>query len=108
MVFGAEHGLSLDAAGGGYSLAAMGRILIVRASPVAEHRLEDTRAQQVWHLGLVVLWHVESSWTRVRTCVSCIGRRILNHWSTREVPDLQTFYKDISHTGLGSVLMMSL
>ena len=30
------------------------------ASPVAEHRLEDTRAQQVWHLGLVVLWHVES------------------------------------------------
>ena len=26
-----------------------------------------------------------SSRTRDRTCVSCIGRRILNHWNTREV-----------------------
>ena len=28
---------------------------------------------------------VVSSQTRVRTCVSCIGRQILNHWTTREV-----------------------
>ena len=27
-----------------------------------------------------------SSLTRDRTCVPCIGRRILNHWTTREVP----------------------
>ena len=33
------------------------------------------------HMGSVV-----SSQTRVRTCVSCIGRQILNHWTTREVP----------------------
>jgi len=26
-----------------------------------------------------------SSWTRDPTCVSCIGRWILNHWTTREV-----------------------
>ena len=26
------------------------------------------------------------SWTRAWTCVSCIGRRILNHWTTRAVP----------------------
>ena len=27
-----------------------------------------------------------SSWTRDQTCVSCIGRRILYHWTTREAP----------------------
>ena len=31
------------------------------------------------------LWHMESSWTRGRTHVPCIGRWILNHWTTREV-----------------------
>ena len=43
--------------------------------------------------GLVVLdrvWaapkHVESSWTRDWTCVFWIGRWILIHWTTREVP----------------------
>ena len=29
-----------------------------------------------------------TSWTRARTRVPCIGRRILNHWATREVPNL--------------------
>ena len=38
-------------------------------------------------LGLAALHHVESSWTSDWTCVSCIGRRILNHWTTREVQD---------------------
>ena len=28
---------------------------------------------------------MESSWTRDRTCVPCIGRRIPNHWTNREV-----------------------
>ena len=27
-----------------------------------------------------------SSWTRDRTCASCIGRRILYHWATRDAP----------------------
>ena len=30
--------------------------------------------------------HVGSSPTRDRTCVPCIARRILNHWTTREAP----------------------
>ena len=37
-------------------------------------------------MGLVASQHVESSWTRARTRVPCIGRRILNHCATREVP----------------------
>ena len=44
------------------------------------------RAQQLWHTGLGALRHVGSSWTRDRTRVPCIGRWILNHHTTRQVP----------------------
>ena len=37
-------------------------------------------------MHLVTLRHVESSWTRDQTHVPCIGRRILIHCTTREVP----------------------
>ena len=61
-------------------------------------RICDTWAQQLWLMGsgaqaqqlwcpdLVVPWHVGSSWTRDGTHVPCIGRRILNHYATKEVP----------------------
>ena len=42
------------------------------------------QAQQLWCTGLVAPQHVGSSWTRARTRVPCIGRRILNHCTTRE------------------------
>ena len=44
------------------------------------------QAQQLWCKGLVAPWHVGSSRSRDRTHVPCIGRRILNHCATREVP----------------------
>ena len=50
------------------------------------------QAQQLWCTGLVAPWHVGSSWTRARTRVPCIGRRILNHCATRETPSLCYFY----------------
>ena len=34
-------------------------------------------------MGLVALWHVESSWTKDH--IPCIARWILNHWTTQEV-----------------------
>ena len=52
----------------------------------------STWAQQLWlkgsswHMSLVALHHVESSHTRDRTRVPCLGRRILIHCSTRKVP----------------------
>ena len=46
------------------------------------------QAQQLWCTGLVALRHVGSSCTRARTCVPCIGRRILNHCTTREALSL--------------------
>ena len=41
--------------------------------------------------GLSCPQHVDSSQTRDRTCVLCIGRQILNHWTTREVPTFASF-----------------
>ena len=40
----------------------------------------------MWRTGLVALRHVGCSRTRARARVPCIGRRILNHCATREVP----------------------
>ena len=39
----------------------------------------------MWLMGLVAPWHVESSQTSDQTCVPCIGRRVLNHWTIRKV-----------------------
>ena len=45
--------------------------------------------QHLWGTVLAALWHVESFWTRGRTCVPCIGRGILYCLATREVPVFQ-------------------
>ena len=42
-------------------------------------------AQWLRCTGLVAPQRVESFWTRDWTCVPCIGKWILNHWTTREV-----------------------
>jgi len=58
----------------------------------------DSRASGLQYLnftGLVALWHVEFSHTKNWICVLCIGRQILNYWTTREVLELW-FYNDIS------------
>ena len=68
--------------------------LTSRASVVAIHRLGVVaHGLQSWGSvlkvqGLVVLWNVQSSQTRNQTHVSCIGRRILIHCTTREVQEL--------------------
>ena len=81
----------------GLLFVAVCRLLIAVASLVSEHRLQAcglqqlwlagcrAQAQQLWHMGLVVPWHVGSSRTRAQTCVPCTGRQILNHCATREV-----------------------
>ena len=45
-----------------------------------------TWAQQLRLAGLVASRHVESSQTRDRTRVPCIGRQTLNHGTTKEIP----------------------
>ena len=67
-------------------------LLIAVASLVAEHGLQARGLQQLWHVGFVTPRHVGSSQTRVRTRVPCIGRQILHHCATREVPLLDDFY----------------
>ena len=48
-------------------------------------------AQQLWRTGLVAPRYVGSSWIRDQTSVPCIGRWILNCWTTREVPTTRIF-----------------
>ena len=99
-VFVAVRGLSLVAASGGYSsLQCTGfslrwlLLLWSTGSRCAGFSSCGTWAQQLWCVGLVALWHVGSFWTRAGTHVPCIGRWILNHCATREVPNLCFFLK---------------
>ena len=58
------------------------------------------RGLQLCFAGLVALQHMNlSSPTRDQTHIPCIGRRILNHWSSREVLCLSCFKKGM--TGVG-------
>ena len=93
-VFAAACGLSLVMASGVYSwLRCAGfslRWLLLLRSTGSRHvgfSSCGTWVQQLWHTGLVAPRHVGSSQTRAQTCVPCTGRQILNHCSTREVPE---------------------
>ena len=95
-------------------------LLIAVASLVAEHGLQArglrqlwlagsrAQARQLWHTGFVAPQHVGSSRTRARTRVPCIGRRILNHCTTREVPNYNLIrlrnQEDFEHSVLDSSL----
>ena len=117
-VFAAAHRLSVVVASGGYSLLwcagfSLRWLLLLRSTDSRHARFRScgawahqlwlvgsrAQAQQLWHTGLVVLRHVGSSWTRAQTCVPCIGRRILNHCTTREVL-VSLFLKSHQHRGL--------
>ena len=95
-VFVAARGLSLVVASGGYSSLQCAGFSLWRLllwSTGSRHGLQQlwltssrAQAQQLWRTGLAALRHVGSSRSRARICVSCIGRRILNHCATREAP----------------------
>ena len=67
-VFVAALGLSLAVAGGSYSLAVVCGLLITVAFLV-ENGLWAHRRQKLRHVGLAAPQHVQSPWTRDRTCV---------------------------------------
>ena len=72
----------------GYSLVVVLGLLSAVASLVVEHGL-----QYFWNTDLVALWYVESSRTRDRTHVPCIGRQILIHGTTREALEILCIFK---------------
>ena len=47
-----------------------------------------------------------SSPIRDETCVPFVGRWSLNHWTTREVPSLQSFFSKFSSSKAESVLCL--
>ena len=77
----------------GTTLAAVGGLLVPVAFCCGAWALGEAGfsscgwwVQQLWHLGLVALVWDLSSQIRGGACVPCIGRWVLNHWTTREVP----------------------
>ena len=70
---------------GGYCLVTVHGLLIATASPVAEHRLYVCGLSSCGHGGLAPPEPVKASQASKGNCVPCIGRWILNPWSTREV-----------------------
>ena len=65
----------------GYSLWRAGFSLVVVSGP-----------QSTWAQFPSGLWDLSSP-NRDQTHIPCIGRQILNHWTTREVPSMRTFKK---------------
>ena len=59
-----------------------------------------TVAQSLWCPGPSCSMTRESSWTRDRTPVPCMGRRILNHRNTRENSPQAFFYSHVVPEGL--------
>ena len=62
-------------------------------------------------MGLAAQWQSESSQTRDQTRVPCIGRWILNHWTTREVRIWQiagqhTLFQKTEEADAGSYILM--
>ena len=54
------------------------------------------QAFQLWQVGLVALWNVRSQFPYQGSIpCPCIGRQILNHWTTREVPGFPLFFNFI-------------
>ena len=89
---------------GAWALGAWASVVVARGS--------RAQAQQLWRMGLVAPWHVGSPRTRIPTGVPCIGRRILNHCTTREVPSksyscklIERYFKSISGILIGQKIV---
>ena len=95
----------------GYSLVVVHGLLIVLASPVAEHRLLDLPFRNIHPLGRVL--GLKSYWTRlagpsVSSCVKqlellrvCSAQETLPRIQTKEMSVEASFVKYISYRSLG-------
>ena len=90
-VFVAVQGLSLVVASGGCSSSwcsgvSQQRFLLLWSTGLRHAGCSNYSpgVQQLWCASPAASGHVGSSQTRDRTCVPCMGRQILNHWTTRK------------------------
>ena len=63
----------------------------IQAPPAAERRLQTKQVSGWGCVALAAPWQLDlinNSSIRDRTHVPCVGRWILNHWTTKEVPEL--------------------
>ena len=83
---------------GRLSLVAVCGLLLVVASRVVKHGFQEVWTQQLWCRSLVSPRHVGSSQIGDQTYIPCIGRQILNYWTTKKV--LCYFLNEITFTSL--------
>ena len=79
----------------GLSFAAVHRLLTAMAAPATECRLQAEGLSRCGAQAVAAPRQMESSQTRDRAHVPCMGRWTLSHWTAREVPSLflSLFYK---------------
>ena len=86
-VFVTARELSLVAVSGGCCLYGVWSSRCGGFSCCRAWALERVGIQELQYVGSVPLQHVDSSQPRDLTWVPCIGRWILNHWTTRGVQE---------------------
>ena len=91
-VFISVRGLSLVGGKWGPLFIMVRGPLTIAASLVVEHRLQMRRLSNCGSRTQLLRGMWESSQTRARTRVPCIGRQILNHCATREAQQVLTSY----------------
>ena len=88
-VFVAAHVLFLVAANGFYLFWCVGFsvwwVLLLSTALGGLGFSSCSSGAQKWRTSFVAPQHVRSSRTRDQTRVPCIGRRVLHHWTTRDV-----------------------
>ena len=81
-----------------------GLFFIVVGGLVAEYGLwgfsSGSTWAQSWHTGPVAPWYVASSQPRDGIGVLCIGRQILNNWTTREAQQLLTLSEHLLYASI--------
>ena len=78
----------------------------MRASAVVAQGLTRALERGLGNCGSRAQWRVAFSWIRDGTHVPCIGRQILNHWTT--LTGCVTLEKDLDiSVPLGKILLMA-
>ena len=101
-VFIAVCRLSLFAVREGYSSYGVW-LLTVATSLLASHRLQGAPASVVVVHGLSCMWNHPGDWT----CAPCIGRWILNHWTTRGAQSFVFYWSWIQDYSSSAFLWVS-
>ena len=103
-IFVAALGLSQVVGSGGYSLIVVHRFLIAVASLVAEYRLRACGFSVEHRLSYLATYGIFRS--RDQTRAPCIGKWIVNHWTTKEI--LEWYFDSLTWGDITIIFLVKL